>query len=213
MVPALPVNRGLNAVVDSRPRMATTCEACGRLDALVEAAMRRVLEPVVEELRAFVDRRLAEVSAEINAAVQIVDFSESALAGQLAGIQQQVAQVLDAQEAAPPGSGLALENVVEATGDAAQRIIEAAEAINHCVGMNGAADATIRDKLGTIFSACGFHDLAGQRVRRAIAHLQLVEGAIAELASLGPDASPAQAAPASAPAPALRQGEVDKLFE
>jgi chemotaxis protein CheZ len=190
-----------------------TGEAGGRLEELVEQAVRRAMAPLVDELRAFVDRRLSEVSAEINAAVQIVDFSEAALSGQLAGIQDQVARVLAAPDAAARNSGLELESIVTATETAANRILEAAEAISACVGMNGAGDATIRDKLETIFSACGFQDLAGQRIRRAIEHLQLVEGTIAVLASNGPGAPLPDLSDPTPPGPELAQGEIDKLLD
>jgi chemotaxis protein CheZ len=192
---------------------ATTGEACGRLDELVEGAVRRAMVPLVEELRAFIDRRLAEVSAEINAAVQIVDFSEATLSGQLAGIQDQVARVLASPDDAAHGSGLELESIVAATESAANRILEAAEAINACVGMSGAADATIRDKLETIFSACGFQDLAGQRIRRAIEHLQMVEGTIAVLASNGAGAPLPDLSEPTPPGTALAQNEIDKLLD
>jgi chemotaxis protein CheZ len=163
-------------------------------------------------LRGFVDRRLAEVSAEINAAVQIVDFSEAALSGQLAGIQDQVARVLAPADGEAGNAGMELETVVAVTENAANRIMEAAEAISRCLGTSGAEDDTVREQLETIFSACGFQDLAGQRVRRAIDHLQLVEGTIAVLASNGSDAPLPDLSPDAAAGPRLAQGEVDKLF-
>lgn len=188
-------------------------EACSRLDELVEAAVRRAMAPLVDELRGFVDRRLGEVSAEINAAVQIVDFSEAALSGQLAGIQDQVARVLAAPDAGARNSGLELHAILTQTETAAHRILEAAEAIGACVGRNGAADQTIRDKLEIIVSACGFQDLAGQRIRRAIEHLQLVEGTIAVLASNGPGAPLPDLSADPAPGAELAQGEVDRLLD
>ena len=191
---------------------ATTEEACGRLDELVEGAVRRAMAPLVEELRAFVDRRLSEVSAEINAAVQIVDFSEAALSGQLAGIQDQVARVLAAPNEEARNSGLELKTILGQTETAAHRILEAAEAINRSIGTNGAGDATIRDKLDVIFSACGFQDLAGQRIRRAIEHLQMVEGTIAVLASNGAGAPLPDLSDDTSPGTDLAQGEVDKLL-
>jgi chemotaxis protein CheZ len=192
---------------------AVTGEACGRLDELVEAAVRRAMAPLVDELRAFVDRRLGEVSAEINAAVRIVDVSEATLSGQLAGIQDQVARVLAAPDAEARNSGLELQSILTQTESAAHRILEAAEAISRCIGNTGAADATIRDKLATIVSACGFQDLAGQRIRRAIDHLQLVEGHIAVLASNGSGAPLPVLSADAATGTELAQGEIDKLLD
>jgi chemotaxis protein CheZ len=192
----------------------TTREAGARIEELVETAARRAMKPFCDELRAFVDRRLAEVSAEINAAVQIVDFSEAALSGQLAGIQDQVSRVLTAPDDAARNSGLELATIVGATEEAAHRILDAAEEINRAITANGSCDADLlREKLAEIFNACEFQDLAGQRIRRTIAHLQLVEGTIAVLASNGARAPMPDLAPESPPSPELAQGEVDKLFQ
>jgi chemotaxis protein CheZ len=192
----------------------TTREAGARIEELVETAVRRTMKPFCDELRAFVDRRLAEVSAEINAAVQIVDFSEAALSGQLAGIQDQVSRVLTAPDDAARNSGLELATIVGATEEAAHRILDAAEEINRAITANGSCDADLlREKLAEIFNACEFQDLAGQRIRRTIAHLQLVEGTIAVLASNGARAPMPDLAPESPPSPELAQGEVDKLFQ
>ena len=192
---------------------AMTHDAGVRLEELVEAAVRRAIQPFCEELRAFVDRRLSEVSAEINAAVQIVDFSEAALSGQLAGIQDQVSRVLCAPDEAARNSGLELATIVGATENAAHRILEAAETISRSVAAAGTGNDTIREKLETIFSACEFQDLAGQRIRRAIEHLQLVEGTIAVLASNGARAPLPNLSPETPPGPELGQGEVDQLFQ
>lgn len=48
----------------------------------------------IDDLRRFVDRRFAELSAEIHASVQMIDFSETNLSEQLAGVKTQLAEVL-----------------------------------------------------------------------------------------------------------------------
>ena len=183
-----------------------------RLKALLSEAVRRETQPLFEELRAFLDRRFAELSAEINATVQIVDFSETNLSSQLAVIQDQVSRMTAPPAAAAEPSGVELEAIVQATEDAATRILEAAEAIDRWAGSHqGETPQAVKDKLGAIFAACGFQDLTGQRIRRAIANLEAVQGRIAALAQGAAPALP-EAAPAPA-GPALKQGEVDKLFE
>ncbi|HUK60853.1 MAG TPA: hypothetical protein VLV50_16610 [Stellaceae bacterium] len=190
----------------------TTRDAGDRLEAQVEVAVRRALQPFCDELRAFVDRRMSEVSAEINAAVQIVDFSEAALSGQLAGIQDQVSRVLAAPEAGGGNSGVQLATIVDATADAAHQILEAAEAISRAIEAAGTGDDVIREKLETIFSACAFQDLAGQRIRRAIEHLQMVEGTIAVLASNGARAPMPDLGSTAQPTAPVSQADIDALF-
>ncbi|HEX2944057.1 MAG TPA: hypothetical protein VHO91_23585, partial [Rhodopila sp.] len=84
----------------------------------------------IQELRTFIDRRIAELSAEVHASVELMDFSENNLSGQLTDIRQQIATMVAMPAAATRNSGLELEAVVQATEAAANRIMEAAEAIS-----------------------------------------------------------------------------------
>jgi chemotaxis protein CheZ len=180
-------------------------------------------------LRSFVDRRIAELSAEIHAAVQLVDFSEVNLSGQLSEIRQQIASVVAAPTAATRNSGLELEAVVQATEAAANRIMEAAEAIGDWL-REGKTDPlvleVVNEKVNAIFEACSFQDVTGQRIRRAIQHLQQVEHMLTDLtpgaegkSSLGAVVhAPYNGAGAITPAqsagnPDLGQDAVDSLFE
>lgn len=129
-------------------------------------------------LRTFVDRRIAELSAEIHATSDLMDFSETNLSGQLSDIREQIASVVAMPTAATRNSGLELEAVVQATEAAANRIMEAAEAIGDWL-RDGKSDPAsieiVNEKVNAIFEACSFQDVTGQRIRRAIQHLQQVE--------------------------------------
>jgi chemotaxis protein CheZ len=154
------------------------------VESAVRDAVRQEMSGMFEELRRFVDRRIAELSAEVHATVQLVDFSEANLSGQLTRIHEQIAHVVALPAAATRNSGLELEAVVQATEEAANRILEAAEAIGTWVGEEApdqAARAAIVDKVNAIFEACSFQDLTGQRIRRAIEHLQRVESMLADM--------------------------------
>jgi len=186
------------------------------LGEVVRAAVRAEIGGALEELRRFVDRRIAELSAEVHGATQLLDFSEANLSGQLSRIQQEIGRVIAAPAAATRTSGLELEAVVQATEQAANQVMEAAEAIGTCIEQSQADPATlaaVSQRLNAIFEACTFQDLTGQRIRRAIAHLQRVEEM---LDVLGPsEASPQPVeAPASAAAanPDLAQTDVDRMF-
>ena len=171
---------------------------------------------MVEELRRFVDRRIAELSMEISATVQLVDFSETNLSGQLARIQEQMASVLAVPNQQARNSGLELEAVVQVTETAANQIMEAAEAIDNWL-RNGTRDGAglkaVSDRINSIFEACSFQDLTSQRIRRAIAHLQQVDNMLSGIAS---GAKPVQAAPGIMPVGGsgadLAQDDIDSLF-
>jgi chemotaxis protein CheZ len=196
----------------------------------IQQAIAATIRDEMGGLRTFVDRRIAELSAEIHATVQLVDFSEINLTGQLGEIRKQIADVIAAPTAATRNSGLELEAVVQATEEAANRIMEAAEAIGDWLrdGKNDAEGMTVvNEKVNAIFEACSFQDVTGQRIRRAIQHLQQVESMLTDMA---PDEHGAPAAPRlvvhapyngagtvsreeSAANPDLAQDAVDSLFD
>ena len=114
--------------------------------------------------------------------------------------------------------------MVQATEAAANTILEAAEAIQALLD-RGQADAAARqgipEQIGSIFEACSFQDVTGQRIRRAIQHLQQVESTLESMlpAGIAPPAAKLQVAamrhtvaePATAGAD-LAQAEIDRLL-
>ncbi len=179
---------------------------------LIAAALRAEVTPLFTNLQRFVDRRIAELSMEIHATVQLVDYSETNLSGQLGRMQEQIATLLATPTSATRNSGLELEAVVQATETAANRILEAAEAIGDWL-RSGARDPdsleAVAARVNSIFEACSFQDITSQRIRRAIEHLQQVETMLTELA---PGSSGGPAAIAGAADPDMAQDDVDRMF-
>jgi chemotaxis protein CheZ len=165
-------------------------------------------------LHKFVDRRIAELSIEVHATVQMMGFSEANLSQQLGRINEQIRALVALPVATTRNSGLELEAVVQTTESAANRIMEAAEAIGDWL-REGRRDPesmeTVSDKVNAIFEACTFQDLTGQRVRRAIEHLRQVENMLVEIMP-APDAASPSADPAEAANPDLHQDDVDQMF-
>jgi chemotaxis protein CheZ len=195
----------------------------------IQQAVSATIRDEMGGLRSFVDRRIAELSAEIHATVQLVDFSETNLTGQLSGIREQIASVIAMPTIATRNSGLELEAVVQATEAAANRIMEAAEAIGDWLreGKNDPASIeSVNEKVNAIFEACSFQDVTGQRIRRAIQHLQQVETMLTDMTP-GDEGKPSDRVVVSAPYnnagaispeqaasnPDLGQDAVDSLFD
>jgi chemotaxis protein CheZ len=179
----------------------------------IQQGIKAEIAPLFAELRHFTDRRIAELSSEIHATVQLFDFSEENLSGQLGKIQEQVAAMVAMPAAATRNSGLELEAVVQATEAAANQIMEAAEAIGDWL-RDGARDVTsielVALKLNSIFEACSFQDVTGQRIRRAIQHLQHVESMLSEVMPAHAEAAvPKERAVMR---PDLVQDDVDRVF-
>jgi chemotaxis protein CheZ len=150
----------------------------------VRAAIREELAPLFGELRRFVDRRIAELSAELDAHAQLSDMSEEKLSGELRRMHQTVASLVAVPAQQTRNSGIELEAVVLETEAATNRILEAAEAIQARIDF-GALDAetaaALAGQVGAIFEACAFQDLTGQRIRRAIQHLEQVDDVLRQL--------------------------------
>jgi chemotaxis protein CheZ len=184
-------------------------------DGAIRAAIRAELAPMIDELRGFVDRRIHELSAEVHATVQMVDYSESNLSGQLARIHDQVATMVAMPVDVTRNSGMELEAVVQATETAANTIMEAAEAIADWLH-DGSRDAEsleqVAARINTIFEACTFQDVTGQRIRRAIKNLQQVETMLDEMMPGEREAATPITMDSVAGNPDLLQNEVDRLF-
>jgi chemotaxis protein CheZ len=183
------------------------------VDRRIQEGIKAEIAPLFDELRRFTDRRIAELSAEIHATVQLVDYSEVSLSAQLAKIQEQVAVMVAVPAAATRNSGLELEAVVQATEAAANQIMEAAEAIGDWL-RDGSRDVEsleiVASKLNSIFEACSFQDVTGQRIRRAIQHLQHVETMLTEITPNQGEVAPH--ADAVVVNPDLVQADVDRVF-
>jgi chemotaxis protein CheZ len=148
------------------------------LEASLRAAVRAEVEPLFSELRRFVDRRIAELSAEVDAHVQLSDMTEERLSRELARVHDTVAGLVAVPAVQTRNSGIELEAVVQATEAAANTILEAAEEIQAWIDSGNADPAALPNltsKVNAIFEACSFQDVTGQRIRRAIQHLQQVE--------------------------------------
>jgi chemotaxis protein CheZ len=128
----------------------------------IQQAVCATIRAEIGALRTFVDRRIAELSREAHATVDLMDFSENNLSGQLKGIREQIASVVAAPAAATRNSGLELEAVIQATETAANRIMEAAEAIGEWLRESKndpAALEAVGKRVNAIFEACTFQDI------------------------------------------------------
>lgn len=145
---------------------------------VVRTIVREETQPGFTALHRFIDRRMAELSAELHASVELVDMNEARLSQELTQMHQQIAGLVAVPALASRNSGVELEAVVVATEAAANTIMEAAEAIQEWIAHGGRDPESLQalaQRVNAIFEACSFQDVTGQRVRRAIQHLQQVE--------------------------------------
>jgi len=178
----------------------------------VRTAVRSEVVPLFEDLRRFTDRRIAELSAEVHGAVQMVDFSEVNLSSQLGGIQEQITRLISVPSMSTRNSGLELEAVVQATEIAANRIMEAAETMGEWIREGRHDPEAFFVKIDTIFEACAFQDVTGQRIRRAIEHLEHVESVLAHMVNPNSEVRPEPQATVHSNTGDLNQVDIDSLL-
>lgn len=192
--------------------------------ALPPDSLDQALAPHFAALRTFMDRRIAELSAELSASVQLMGMTEEALGSRIAEVHAQIARLIAIPATGARNSGLELEAVVQATESAADTILEAAEAIQTWLDEGGGdarSLALVTERVNAIFQACSFQDLTGQRIRRAIKQLQQVEttleGLVPGIGSI--ETQPVEVlghAPtvdvAAQSGPDLAQAEIDRLL-
>jgi chemotaxis protein CheZ len=194
---------------DPSKELSMDSKAAAEIGELVRDILRHEIGALLEEQRRFFDRRIAELSTEIHATTELMDFSEAKLSGQLTRMRDEIHAVVAPPPTVKHNSGVELEAVVQASEDAAHRIMEAAEAIHEWVdnGMrDGAGLATVNEKVVAIYEACSFQDLTSQRVRRAIEKLKQVEDTLNQV--VGEPTS----APAAESDTDLRQDEIDRML-
>ena len=91
--------------------------------------------------------------------------------------------------------------------------MEAAEAISTWLQSGGdpASLSAVTEQVNAIFEACTFQDLTGQRIRRAIGHLQQVETMLTGMMHEAPAGEPQRTSVGKA-GPDLVQTDIDGMF-
>ncbi|MCV6547527.1 MAG: protein phosphatase CheZ [Cohaesibacter sp.] len=126
---------------------------------------------------------LAEVMADsLDAHVEAIDqhaYSEfTAIAAEITSMKQEIAALCptDMRNNSIPDAGRELDAVVDATENATNTIMGAAEEIMCADPSNhDAYAALVNDKIIEIFEACSFQDITGQRISKVVRTLSLID--------------------------------------
>jgi chemotaxis regulatin CheY-phosphate phosphatase CheZ len=178
----------------------------------------------LETMERFFSRRFDEVSAEVNAASQLVGMAEDSVKNRFA----EIIGVLEAISHHGDGSsrvqaGVELDAVLKITEDAANRILDAADRIAERLhdeaawadaDARTAAIAATREDVQEILLACSFQDITGQRIQTTIANLQLIESRLAQtLAKFGIEPESLRGNMAHYMERGASQDDIDDLFK
>lgn len=143
---------------------------------LVTLAQFAALAERLEAMHTFTIERIKEVRADVAGSVELHDMSSSEVLGKIGDILSQVTARSSIDDVGGPGQEI--EAVIRLNAEAANRIMDAAEHISDCIDAEGVPAETrfaILDQVTAIFEACGFQDLTGQRIQRALKTLRSIE--------------------------------------
>lgn len=136
----------------------------------------------------FVRRRFDEISMEINATSQQLDMAEEGLANRFSEVLSTISAInFSGTGLTAANTGVELQAVITDTEEAANKILDAADRISDRMksDMQFATDEDRRQffeqtkqDVQEILMACTFQDLTGQRIRKTLESLQLIEDKI-----------------------------------
>ncbi len=149
-----------------------------------EASLAEI-QAKLERMEKFFSRRFDEVSAEVNAASQLVGMAEDS-------VKQRFGEIIECLEAishhgsgeSRAQAGVELDAVLKITEDAANRILDAADRISARLDdetrwqdpdSRADAIAATKNDVQDILMASAFQDLTGQRIQSTIQNLQQIE--------------------------------------
>lgn len=136
----------------------------------------------------FVRRRFDEISMEINATSQQLEYAEEGLAGRFGEVLSTISAIsFSGNGLTAANTGVELQAVLNDTEQAANKILDAADRITNRMVDQSQLDneegrtqffAQTHQDLQDILMACSFQDLTGQRVRKTLESLQMIEDKI-----------------------------------
>jgi len=133
----------------------------------------------------YIARRFDEISMEINATSQQVDMAEEGLGKKFGDILEIMAAIsYQGDGLTQVNSGVELKAVIEDTEQAANKILDAADRISENISNNANWNSEeerpvllkrIEEDVQNIIMACTFQDLTGQRIRKTLENMQIIE--------------------------------------
>jgi len=188
-------------------------------------------EPSLAELRdrldrmeRFFTRRFDEVSAEVNAASQLVGMAEDTVKRRFGEVIEVIEALSRHQESGSSHqAGVELDAVVRITEDAANRILDAVDRMAERLDDESIwtdperrtqAITAMKDDIQEILLASSFQDLTSQRIRSAMENLEEIEQRLSStLQRFGIDVKPYQNQGERLVGRTASQEAINQLFE
>jgi chemotaxis protein CheZ len=142
----------------------------------VTVAQFDALAARLEAMHTATIERIKEVRADVAGTAELNDMASGEVLGKIGDLLSQVTARSSIDDVGGPGSEI--EAVIRLNAEAANRIMDAAEHISDSIETEGVPDEvrfTVLNHVTAIFEACGFQDLTGQRIQRALKTLRSIE--------------------------------------
>jgi chemotaxis regulatin CheY-phosphate phosphatase CheZ len=178
----------------------------------------------LERMETFFSRRFDEVSAEVNAASQLVGMAEDSVKarfGEIIGVLEAISS--HGEGTSRVQAGVELDAVLKITEEAATRILDAADRIGERLDDDDTwtdadkretAIAETKNDVQEILMASAFQDLTGQRIQNTIENLQMIESRLSQtLSKFGIETSTLVTDTTDYMEPGTTQENVDTMFE
>lgn len=188
----------------------------------ITVAQLGALAARLEAMHIFTIERIKEVRADVAGSVELNDMTSTEVLDKIGDLLSQVTARPSVDDVGGPGQEI--EAVIRLNAEAANRIMDAAEHISECIdieGVPGEVRFAVLDHVTAIFEACGFQDLTGQRIQRALKTLRSIEESMLgrKIADALPDDKVDQAhvdqvfsEKTTSPAKEIGQADIDALF-
>ena len=142
----------------------------------VTGAQFAALTSRLEAMHLATIERIKEVRADVAGTAELNDMASGEVLDKIGDLLSQVTARAPTDDVGGPGSEI--EAVIRLNAEAANRIMDAAEHISTCIEVDGVPAEvrfTVLNHVTAIFEACGFQDLTGQRITRALKTLRSIE--------------------------------------
>ena len=139
----------------------------------------------LEDMRTFIARRFDEVSMEVNATSQLLGMAEDGISTRFSEVLNVLGAVsFNGDGGTPHNMGVELDTVIKTTEEAANTILDSADAVGQILNDKSNWDDEtarneklndIREYMQQIVMACSFQDLTSQRIGKTLENIRKAE--------------------------------------
>jgi acetylglutamate synthase len=144
----------------------------------LEFILEKSLKPIFDEvayIKKQIDRKADEISTEVNASVQFMEFNEESIHKDIESVRSEIKSLISETSNKNYNNGVDLLFISEVSGKAVNNIFDILENIEVEIDSSNLSlkrKQSLKKMVSNIYTECEFQDLIGQRVSRVIGKLE-----------------------------------------